>query len=191
MLSGKIIIFSAPSGSGKTTIVLHLLEVFPTLGFSISCTTRMPRPYEKDGEDYYFIDSEAFQSKAQRGEFAEWEEVYPGIFYGTLKIEIQRFWASGRHVLFDIDVKGGLNLKKQYLEKALAVFVQPPSLDELQFRLEARHTESHEAMIMRLDKAQDELSYASQFDFILVNNDLKEAKKQAKNRVSKFIYPEG
>lgn len=187
MESGKIIMFSAPSGSGKTTIVRHLLEVFPILGFSISCTTRMPRLHERDGEDYYFISSEVFQSKAQRGEFAEWEEVYPGIFYGILKSEIQRFWVSGRHVLFDIDVKGGLNLKRQYLERALAVFVQPPSLDELRCRLEARHTESTEGIATRLHKARNELSYASQFDLILINNDLREVQKQAERRVSEFI----
>ncbi|XCI75854.1 MAG: guanylate kinase [Flavobacteriales bacterium] len=186
---GKIIIFSAPSGSGKTTIVHHLLTVFPTLAFSVSCTTRPARPHEKEGKDYYFISSESFQSKIQKGEFAEWEEVYLGVFYGTLKSEIQRLWATSHHVLFDIDVKGGLNLKKQYPRRALAIFVQPPSLVELQQRLRSRQTESPAAIAIRLDKAKYEWSYAAQFDGVLVNDNLQQAQRQAARWVAAFIHP--
>ncbi|XOD68653.1 MAG: guanylate kinase [Flavobacteriales bacterium AspAUS03] len=188
MHTGKIIIFSAPSGSGKTTIVHHLLTLFPTLAFSISCTTRPARSYEREGKDYYFISLKAFQSKIQKGEFAEWEEVYPGMFYGTLKSEIQRIWATGRYVLFDIDVKGGLNLKKKYPGCALAIFVQPPSLLELQHRIRSRQTESPTAIAIRLEKAHYEWSYATQFDKVLVNDDLKQAQRQAACWVVAFIH---
>lgn len=187
MKKGKLIIFSAPSGAGKTTLVRHLLNSRSDLAFSISCCTRPKRDGEIDGEDYYFLDVYDFKQKVNNNEFAEWEEVYENQFYGTLKSEIQRIWNEGNHVLFDIDVKGGLNLKKQFGKDALAVFVKPPSVEELKKRLINRNTDSADKLKIRLAKANEELSYAPEFDEILVNDDLSKAKSYVEELISRFI----
>ena len=186
-MTNKLIIFSAPSGSGKTTIVQHLLQRFPVLEFSISATSRAPRGNEKHAKDYFFLTPEDFASRVQRGEFVEWEEVYPGLYYGTLKCEVERIWAKGHVTLFDIDVQGGLNLKKMYGAQALSVFVRPPSLEALRQRLERRATDHPETIRKRLDKAIYELGFAPQFDVELVNDDLEEAKLQAEQLVAAFL----
>lgn len=185
--SGKLIIFSAPSGAGKTTIVHHLLRVFPALEFSVSATSRAPRGDEQHGVDYYFIPVETFRSKVAAGEFVESEEVYPGQLYGTLRSEISRIWRKGHHVIFDVDVKGGLNLKKQFGEKALAIFVRPPSVAALEQRLRLRATEAEEKIRMRISKATQELAYEPQFDKVIVNAELETALREAENLVSAFI----
>jgi guanylate kinase len=182
-----MIIFSAPSGSGKTTIVRHLLQRFPVLEFSISATSRAPRGHEQHAKDYFFLTAEDFALRVQHDEFAEWEEVYPGLCYGTLKAEMARIWNKGHVILFDIDVQGGLNLKKAYGEHALAVFVRPPSLDALRQRLAHRATDSPETIQRRLDKAAHELSFAPGFDIELVNDDLETAKRQAEQLVTTFL----
>jgi len=187
-MEGKLIIFSAPSGSGKTTIVKHLLENNSNLGFSISACTRPKRSEnEQDGKDYYFLSAEEFIHKIAQNEFAEWEEVYPGAFYGTLKEEIERIWALGKHVIFDVDVKGGMKLKAAYGEKALSIFVKIPSLDVLEHRLRARNTESEEKIQERLSKASQELDFMKDFDSILVNETLEKAFVEAQNLLENFI----
>lgn len=185
---GKLFVFSAPSGSGKTTIVRHLLaqERF-NLAFSISAASRDPRGEEKDGIDYYFISREEFIQKIKNDEFLEWEEVYTENFYGTLKTEIERIWAEGKHVIFDIDVAGGLRIKKKFPEQTLAVFVKPPSVDELKRRLKNRKTESEDKINMRIAKASVELATAPQFDKIIKNYDLDVALKEAEELVDEFI----
>ncbi|RYE28288.1 MAG: guanylate kinase [Sphingobacteriaceae bacterium] len=185
--SGKLIIFSAPSGAGKTTIVRHLLGKFPDLEFSISATTREPRGEEKQGKDYYFISQTEFLHRIAQKDFVEFEEVYSGTFYGTLRAEIERIWANGKHVIFDIDVVGGLHLKRKYDGKALAIFVQPPSLEVLIERLSGRGTDSEEKLQERYAKAEKELAYAPQFDVILKNYELDIACEEAKTLVSDFI----
>jgi len=167
---GKLIIFSAPSGAGKTTIVHHLLSKMPELEFSISATTRKPRGQEKHGEDYYFLSKAEFKNKIEEGKFVEYEEVYDGLFYGTLKDEIERIWDKGQTVLFDVDVVGGLNLKKHFGDQALAIFVKPPSIDILKERLANRMTDSKEDIDVRIKKAEEEISYQKEFDIILVND---------------------
>jgi len=185
---GKLIIFSAPSGAGKTTIVKHLLDKYPNkIAFSISATTRMLRGEEVDNKDYYFISKEAFLHKVAKHEFVEFEEVYAGTFYGTLKSEIERIWATGKHVIFDIDVEGGLRLKKKFENNALAIFVQPPSIAVLQQRLVSRGTDSKEKLTERFAKAEKELAYAPQFDVILKNFDLEIAFKQAEELLLDFL----
>lgn len=184
--TGKCIIFSAPSGAGKTTIVRYLLEEFSELAFSISACSRDARPNETDGIDYYFLGVEGFQSKIAAGEFVEWEEVYTNNFYGTLKSELTRIWSQDKTVIFDVDVIGGLNLKRYFGGKALAVFVMPPNYEALEERLRYRSTETEEKIQMRLAKAKDELAYANQFDKIVVNDDLKEACDAAKKLVQQF-----
>jgi guanylate kinase len=187
-MQGKLIIFSAPSGAGKTTIVQHLLKAFPDkIAFSISATTRESRGEEKNEKDYYFISKEEFLHKVAKHEFAEFEEVYSGTFYGTLKSEIQRIWDSGKTVIFDLDVEGGLRLKEKYGENALAIFVQPPSLEVLIERLTGRGTETEEKVQERIDKAEKELNYAPRFDVILKNYDLNTACKEAEELLLKFI----
>ncbi|HTN20140.1 MAG TPA: guanylate kinase [Pelobium sp.] len=187
-MQGKLIIFSAPSGAGKTTIVQHLLKAFPDkIAFSISATTRESRGEEKNEKDYYFISKEEFLHKVAKHEFAEFEEVYSGTFYGTLKSEIQRIWDSGKTVIFDLDVEGGLRLKEKYGENALAIFVQPPSLEVLIERLTGRGTETKEKVQERIDKAEKELNYAPRFDVILKNYDLNTACKEAEELLLKFI----
>jgi guanylate kinase len=187
MKQGKLIIFSAPSGAGKTTIVKHLLTKFPSLSFSISATTRELRGDEKNEKDYYFITKEDFLHKVARQEFVEFEEVYSGTFYGTLRSEIQRIWDEDRHVIFDIDVEGGLRLKRKYEDDALAIFVQPPSLDVLKERLTGRGTDSPEKLQERFIKAEKELAYADKFDVILKNFDLQTACLEAEKLVRDFI----
>lgn len=185
---GKLFVFSAPSGSGKTTIVRHLLaqERF-NLEFSISATSRAPRGEEVDGKDYYFISAKEFKQKIKNDEFLEWEEVYRDNFYGTLKTEVERIWAQGKHVIFDIDVVGGLRIKKKFLEETLAVFVKPPSVDELKIRLKKRSTESEDKINMRIAKASVELATAPQFDKIIKNYDLPVALQEAEDLVDDFL----
>lgn len=187
MIQGKLIIFSAPSGAGKTTIVKHLLKTFPQLSFSISATTRPLRGDEVHKKDYYFISKEEFLHKVAKHEFVEFEEVYSGTFYGTLKSEIQRIWNEGKHVIFDLDVEGGLRLKKKYGAHAIAVFVQPPSIDVLIERLRGRGTDDEDRLSERIEKAEKELSYAPQFDYILKNHDLQTACREAEEVVSNFL----
>lgn len=184
---GKLIIFSAPSGAGKTTIVQYLLGVKPDLKFSISATTRAKRGDEVNNKDYYFISKEDFLHKIAHKEFVEFEEVYTGTFYGTLRSEIERIWSEGKHVIFDIDVEGGLHLKKKYGDKALAIFVQPPSLEVLIERLTGRGTDSPEKLAERFKKADKELKYADRFDVILKNDDLDTACKEADKLVGDFL----
>jgi len=185
---GKLIVFSAPSGSGKTTIVKYLLEQRELkLGFSISATSRPIRGKEIEGKDYHFISTEAFKKHIKQGDFVEYEEVYTDNFYGTLKSEIERIWALGKHVIFDIDVVGGLNIKKQYPDKTLAVFVQPPSVAIMEQRLRNRNTETEYKIKERVAKAAKELQFAKDFDVILLNDVLKEAQKEAYSLVKDFI----
>jgi len=185
---GKLIVFSAPSGSGKTTIVHHLLKVFSKeLSFSISATSRKKRGSEMDGKDYYFISLKKFQSHMAASDFVEWEEVYKDNYYGTLRKEIDRIWELGKHVIFDIDVVGGLNIKKQFPEKTLAIFVQPPSIAEMENRLRNRKTDSEEKIKERVAKAEREMKYAKNFDVILLNDKLETAKKEAEDLIKNFM----
>ena len=188
MQKGKAIIFSAPSGSGKTTIVQHLNKTFPELEFSISATTRKPREnVEQDGVDYYFISRAEFESKIGTDALVEWEEVYGGNFYGTLKSEIDRIWEMGKVVIFDVDVKGGLKLKKYFGDAALAVFVKVPDFETLKHRLEKRKTETESQLQMRLSKAAEEMKFEPFFDYTLVNKDLEVSFQEAEGVISKFI----
>jgi guanylate kinase len=185
---GKLIVFSAPSGSGKTTIVRHLLGVEKlNLEFSISATSREKRGNEIDGKDYYFLSAKEFKNKIKSDEFLEWEEVYRDNFYGTLKTEVERIWAKGKNVIFDIDVSGGLRIKRKFPEQALAVFVKPPSIDELKIRLKKRKTESADKINMRVAKASAELATAPLFDVIIVNDNLEKALKEAEALVGDFL----
>ncbi len=184
-----MVIFSAPSGSGKTTLVRFLLSRLPALAFSVSATSREPREGEVDGRDYWFLSREDFRKKISEGAFAEWEEVYPGTYYGTLRSEIDRIWALGKQLIFDVDVKGGLNLKKQYGDQALAIFVMPPSLDVLEKRLRDRCTDSEEKIQERIGKAAHEMESAPLFDHILVNDRLEDARAEALALVEPFIDP--
>ncbi|MDB4010127.1 guanylate kinase [Polaribacter sp.] len=185
---GKLFVFSAPSGSGKTTIVRHLLQQDRfNLAFSISATSREPRGFEKDGEDYYFISLRDFKDKINEDAFLEWEEVYRDNFYGTLKTEVERIWAQKKHVIFDIDVVGGLRIKKKFPENTLSVFVKPPSVDELKIRLKKRSTESEDKINMRIAKASVELATAPQFDKIIKNYDLEVALKEAEVLMSDYL----
>lgn len=183
----KLIIVSAPSGAGKTTIVRHLLSLPLQLAFSVSATSRAPRPGESDGLDYYFLSADTFRQKIDAGEFLEWEEVYPGTYYGTLKSEVERIWDEGKSVVFDVDVIGGLNIKKIYGDKALAVFVQPPSVEVLHQRLRNRSTESEEKIATRIAKAEYELSFAPLFDVLLINDNLQTALTEAELKVRNFL----
>jgi len=188
MSSGKAIIFSAPSGSGKTTIVKHLLKTNPQLGFSISACTRDKRGRdEQNGKDYYFLTPEEFKSKIDQNAFVEWEEVYEGNFYGTLKAEIERIWNEGKTVIFDVDVKGGLHLKEYFGDRALAIFVKVPSLEVLSSRLRDRGTESEESLSRRLYKAKFELSFEDKFDVSLINDDMEKSFLEAETLVNNFL----
>lgn len=187
MGKGKAVIFSAPSGAGKTTIVQHLLQRDLGLDFSISATTRAPRTIERAGKDYHYLSIEEFLKRIENDEFCEWEEVYKDNYYGTLKSEIQRIWSDGKHVIFDVDVIGGINLKKYFGEKALAIFVKPPSVDSLKERLEKRKTETPESIARRIDKAEEELRKENEFDFVLVNDDLEEAFLRAEQVITEFL----
>lgn len=184
---GKVIIFSAPSGSGKSTIVNYLLSLNLGLEFSISATSRTPRGSEKDGVEYYFLSTEEFERRIAADEFVEHEEVYKGCYYGTLRSEVERIWGKGHTIVFDVDVKGGLNLKKIFGSQALTVFIQPPSIEELRRRLVGRGTDSPEKIEQRIAKAGEELTYASQFDTIVVNDDLATAQAEAEQKVRAFI----
>ena len=185
--SGKLIIVAGPSGTGKTTIVRHLLSVFPRLAFSISACSRPKRVNERDGEDYYFLTQEEFKNKIKENQFLEWEEVYPGSFYGTLRTEVERLWKAGRHVVFDIDVKGALNLKTHFPKESITIFIQPPSVDVLMQRLRDRNTETPGILEQRIGKANLELSYAPQFDKMVYNIELDKAFKETDAIVSDFL----
>ncbi len=187
MSEGKLIIFSAPSGSGKSTIARYLLESIPELEFSISATSRPRRKTEKHGRDYYFLTPEEFIRKIDEDAFIEWEEVYPGRYYGTLMSELERIWSRGHHALFDIDVKGGINLKNKFPGRSLSVFVQPPDMETLEQRLRARATDKEEDLKVRLNKAAQEMHFAHSFDKILINDQLDDALKEAKNMVINFL----
>ncbi len=188
MQNGKMVIFSAPSGSGKTTIVRHLLSVFSDqIEFSISATSRPKRGVEENGKDYHYLSTEEFKKNIEAGEFLEWEEVYPGTYYGTLKGEVQRIWDKGKAVIFDIDVEGGLNLKNQFKDHALAVFVMPPSIKILEERLHSRSTDSPESIARRVAKAEKELKTAELFDAFILNETLSVAFAKAEKVVGEFI----
>lgn len=186
--SPKIIIITAPSGAGKTSITRYLLEKYPQkLAFSVSAATRSPRSYEKDGVDYYFLSLDNFKQKIQHNEFVEWEMVYEGKFYGTLKSELERIWQKGRTPLLDIEVKGAIHIREQYPESTLALFIEPPSVDELRSRLEKRGTETVESLLARVNKASYEISFKHHFDQIIVNDDLTRACHEAEAAINKFI----
>ena len=188
-MKGKLIIVSAPSGSGKSTIVNWLMQEHPELNlyFSISCTSRAPRGEEKDGVEYFFLTPEAFKEKIKNNEFLEYEEVYENRFYGTLKAQVERQREAGQNVVFDVDVKGGVNIKKHYGKKALSLFIQPPSIEELRRRLEGRGTDTPEAIEQRLAKAAYELTFAPKFDRVVVNDDLETAKQETFNIINDFL----
>ncbi|NCC46706.1 MAG: guanylate kinase [Bacteroidia bacterium] len=185
-ISGKVLIFSAPSGAGKSTVVNHLMNKFNWMGFSVSATSRLPRGAEKDGKEYFFFTEQEFSNKIKEEAFVEYEEVYPGRYYGTLKSEVERIWSLGKVVVFDIDVKGGVNLKKLYKSKALSIFIMPPSMETLRERLTKRGTETHEAIEIRLARAQQEIGYSKQFDIVLVNDKLEDCLEAAEQIVNEF-----
>ena len=187
MKEGKIIIFSAPSGAGKTTIVRHLLSKHPDFAFSVSATSRKPRGNEVNGVDYFFLTTEEFKAKISNHEFLEWQEVYPDNFYGSLKCEVEKILKSGKNILFDVDVVGGSNIKKVYGDRALAFFVQPPSIPELEKRLIARSTDDAEVIRKRVEKAAREMTYAPLFDVIIVNDTLEHALQEAEEKVKEFL----
>ncbi len=186
-MDGKLIIFSAPSGSGKSTIINYLLEQGLNLKFSISATSRAPRGEEKNGVEYYFLSPEDFRKRIAAGDFLEYEEVYTDKFYGTLKSEVERIFKEGNNVIFDVDVVGGCNIKKYYGNRALSVFIQPPSVEELRRRLVGRNTDSPEVIESRLAKAEYELGFAKQFDVVIVNDDLDKAKEETLRTVRNFL----
>jgi guanylate kinase len=188
-MKGKMLIVSAPSGSGKSTIVQWLMQEHPELKlyFSISCTSRAPRGTEQDGVEYFFLTPEEFKAKIQNDEFLEYEEVYENRFYGTLKQQVENQRNQGQNVVFDVDVKGGVNIKKYYGDEALSLFIQPPSVEELRRRLEGRGTDAPEAIAERLAKAEYEMTFASQFDHIIVNDDLETAKQEALSIIDRFL----
>ncbi len=186
-MSGKVIIFSAPSGSGKTTIVKHLLQTMPELEFSISATSRAPRGSEVNGRDYYFMSADEFRTRIKADDFVEWEEVYAGKYYGTLKSEPERIWAAGKHVVFDVDVHGGISLKKIFGDKALLIFIMPPSVEALRNRLIARNTDAPEVIDERVAKAELELSFAKHFDERVVNDSLEAAIAETERLIREFV----
>jgi len=186
-MSDKLIIFSAPSGAGKSTLVHHLLGCGFNIEFSVSATSRAPRGTEVHGIDYYFLTSDDFNQRIENHEFLEYEEVYPGCFYGTLRSEIERITSKGKNVVFDVDVVGGLNIKKEFGDRALALFISPPSIEELHQRLFGRRTDSEEMIAKRLGKAEYEMTFASQFDVVVVNDDLETAKNDAEQAIRLFL----
>ena len=187
MSSGKLIVISAPSGSGKSTLIAHLMTQNLNLAFSVSATSRAPRGSEQEGKEYYFLSPESFRAKIREGAFLEYEEVYADTFYGTLKSEVERLTKEGKNVIFDVDVMGGLNIKREYGERALALFIQPPGLEVLRRRLEGRGTDAPEVIESRLAKAEYELSFAPQFDRIIVNDDLQKAQREIFDVVRTFV----
>lgn len=189
-MANKVLIFSAPSGSGKSTIVNHILGLHPEVEFSVSATSRPPRGQEQNGVEYYFIDEDEFRRRIADDEFVEYEEVYQGRFYGTLKEEVERIWAKGNVIIFDVDVKGGVNLKKYFGDKALSVFIQAPSIEELRRRLIFRGTDSEEEIEKRVGKAAEEMTYADKFDYILINDDLDTAFAESEKVVGDFLTAE-
>ena len=184
---GKAILFSAPSGCGKTTIIRELMQWFDCFDFSISATSRQPRTGERDGHDYYFLSHDEFVRRAEAGDFLEWEEVYQGTCYGTLKSEIDRIWNSGHVIVFDVDVNGGRNIKRYFGNQALSIFVMPPSLEVLEQRLRNRGTDSEEAIVKRLARSAEELKQAPQFDVTIVNDDLQRAVAEARTTIERFL----
>jgi guanylate kinase len=186
-VKGKLVIVSAPSGAGKTSIVKQLMQAGLGLEFSVSAASRKPRTGETDGKDYYFISAEEFRDKIEMGELLEWQEVYKDQFYGTLKSEVERIWNKGHHVLFDVDVQGGMNIKAMYPEIALSIFIMPPTLEELEKRLRLRSTDNEESLKKRLEKAGYEITFAGRFDRIIVNDILENAVKRTISEVSQFL----
>ncbi len=189
-MQGKVLIFAAPSGAGKTTIVRHLLQKFPQLGFSISACTRPPRPHEVQGKDYYFLSVEEFKQKIENIELVEWQEVYKNSFYGTLKSEVERLWSEGKQIVFDVDVQGAIHLKQYFKTSALSVFIAVPSLDILVERLQGRGTETEESLRKRVGKADFELTFQNQFDVVLMNENLADTLELAYQTVHDFLYKE-
>lgn len=189
-MAAKLIIFSAPSGSGKSTIVNHLLKVGLDIEFSISATSRPPRGNEQDGVEYYFLSPDEFRRRIAADEFIEYEEVYKDTYYGTLRSEVERIGKKGKHIVFDVDVVGGLNIKKQYEDRALLIFISPPGIEVLRQRLIARGTDSPEMIELRIAKAEYELSFAPHFDVTIVNDDLEKAKKEAEQVLNAFLRSE-
>ncbi len=186
----KVIIISAPSGAGKTSIIKQLLQKVDKLAFSVSATSRAIRNGETDGRDYYFLTTSEFKEKILKNEFVEWEEVYPGQFYGTLQSELNRIWEQGNCVLFDVDVKGGINLKKIFGKQALSIFIMPPSVDELRKRLENRHTENSGSLEKRIAKAEFEITFSKHFDKVVVNDKLEKATEEVYNNIKTFMTAE-
>jgi guanylate kinase len=186
-MAKKMIIISAPSGAGKTTLIKYLLGKRQDIEFSISACSRPKREGEQDGVDYYFLSEEDFREKIERNEFIEWEEVYPGSFYGTLRSEVERIWNKGNHVIFDVDVVGGLNIKKQFAEKALAVFVMPPSIEVLEQRIRKRQSDSEEQIQKRVEKAAWEMEFAPEFDVTVVNNEITISREELVEIVERFL----
>ncbi|MBK7442101.1 MAG: guanylate kinase [Bacteroidetes bacterium] len=186
-MQGKIVIVTAPSGAGKTTIVKHLLASEPKLAFSVSATTRTIRNMETDGKDYYFLSVEQFKEKINQDAFVEWEEVYPGKLYGTLKSEVERIWNANQHIIFDVDVKGALSLKNKYPEQTISLFIQPPSLEVLIDRLTKRNTETPETLKTRIERVKYELTFSGQFDHVIVNDELERAQAEALSLVHNFL----
>ena len=186
-MKGKLIIFSAPSGSGKTTIVKHLLQHVPELEFSVSACSRARREGETNGRDYYFLTADEFRQKIRADAFVEWEEVYPDQYYGTLKSELERIWTKGHHVVFDVDVIGGMNLKKKFGQRALSVFIKAPSLAILEKRLRDRSSDDESSIRKRIDKAVREMEYEPEFDRVIINDDLATALSEAETTVREFI----
>lgn len=187
IFEGKVIVITAPSGAGKTTIVQHLLSKYDFLDFSVSATNRKKRKGEKDGVDYYFMSTSVFKNKVKRGEFLEWEEVYPGKFYGTLLSEVEKAWAAKKHIIFDIEVKGAGNIKKKYPQRSMAIFIRPPSIKSLEDRLTNRKTETKQSLEKRLDRAKMEMKYEKKFDKVLVNDLLEVALEEAEEMIENFI----
>ncbi len=188
MNKNKVLIFSAPSGSGKTTLVKYCLENFPELQFSVSCTTRQPRGTEQNGVDYHFITPKEFRAKISDEAFVEFEEVYSDKYYGTLKSEVEKIWSAGKTVIFDVDVQGGISLKKYFKDQALSIFIMPPSIEELERRLISRGTDDAETIKTRVSKAAEEITYQNAFDQIVVNNNLDEAKQNIKKLIENFLH---
>jgi guanylate kinase len=187
MQNGKLIIITAPSGAGKTTIVKYLLQQIPSLAFSVSATTRSIRQNEKDGTDYYFLTVDEFKNKIEKNEFVEWEEVYPGRFYGTLKVEVKRLWDAGKQIIFDVDVMGAMNLQYKFPERTFSIFIKPPSMDVLIERLQKRNTETPQTLETRIERFKLELDYENKFDKVIINDVLETAEHEAYESVMQFI----